>query len=107
MHELLAVTNDTDLRVLSYFQGALSRKLRRLLGDREKKIHLIGWDYETTEWDAQHNMIVGGVCYLTEATVRSLRECFVARDELDALKATEGNRDCPSSVIPRCDEYDR
>ncbi len=76
MHELLAVTNDTDLRVLSYFQGALSRKLRRLLGDREKKIHLIGWDYETTEWDAQHNMIIGGVCYLTEATVRSLRECF-------------------------------
>jgi len=76
MHELLAVTDDTDLRVLSYFQGALSRKLRRLLADREKKVHLIGWDYASTRWDPAHASIVDGVCYVTETTVESLRQCL-------------------------------
>lgn len=76
MRELLAVTDDKDLRVLSYFQGALSRKLRRLLADREKKVHLIGWDYAATKWDPEHATIVDGVCYVTEATVESLRECL-------------------------------
>jgi len=74
--ELLAVTDDSDIRILSYFQGALSRKLRRLTGDREKKVHLIGWDYASTEWDPEHSRIVDGVCYVTEATARSLRECL-------------------------------
>ena len=72
MRDLLAVTGDSDLRVLSYFQGALSRKLRRLLADREKKIHLIGWDYEATKWDDEHAKIVDGVCYVTKATRESL-----------------------------------
>ena len=76
MHDLLAVTGDTDLRALSYFQGALSRKLRRLLADEEKKVHLIGWDYATTKWDKEHAKIINGVCYLSQASVQSLRECF-------------------------------
>lgn len=76
MHDLLAVTGDRDLRVLSYFQGALSRKLRRLLADREKKVHLIGWDYSKTKWDDEHARIVDGVCYVTEATRESLMQCF-------------------------------
>ena len=76
MRELLAVTGDSDLRVLSYFQGALSRKLRRLLADREKKVHLIGWDYQTTKWDDEHAKILDGVCYVTNATLESLRQCL-------------------------------
>lgn len=76
MRDLLAVTGDRDLRVLSYFQGALSRKLRRLLADRDKKVHLMGWDYATTKWDAEHVRIVDGVCYVTKATRDSLMRCF-------------------------------
>lgn len=67
MHDLLAVTSDSDIRVLSYFQGSVSRKLRRLLVDREKKIHLIGWACETTMWDDDHDKIVDGICYVTKA----------------------------------------
>ena len=74
IHELLAVTEDSDIRVLSYFQGAVSRKLRRLLADREKKIHLIGWDFAATEWDAEHTRIVDGICYVTPATRAALGE---------------------------------
>ena len=76
MHDLLAVTGDEDLRVLSYFQGALSRKLRRLLGDEEKKVHLIGWDYSATAWDDEHTKIVDGVCYVTATTREALMRIF-------------------------------
>jgi hypothetical protein len=74
--DLLAATGDADLRVLSYFQGALSRKLRRLLADEEKKVHLIGWDFGATEWDDEHAKIVDGVCYVTKATRDSLMQCL-------------------------------
>lgn len=76
MRDLLAVTDDNDLRVLSYFQGSLTRKLRRLLNDRAKQIHLIGWDYATTRWDVEHLNIVDGICYVTEATRSSLMRCL-------------------------------
>jgi hypothetical protein len=76
MHKLLAVTGDSDIRVLSYFQGALSRKIRRLLADREKKMHVIGWDYAATKWDDEHAMIIDGICYVTPATRDSLRQCL-------------------------------
>jgi len=72
---LLAVTGDTDIRVLSYFQGALSRKLKRLVADPERKLHLIGWDYGATLWDEEHTRIVDGVCYVTGAT----REALIAQ----------------------------
>ena len=76
MAELLQVTGDHDIRVLSYFQGALSRKLRRLLGDDERKMHLIGWDFESTRWDESHVRIVDGICYVTDKTAESLSHCF-------------------------------
>ena len=79
MRQLLAATDDSDLRVLSYFQGALTRKLRRLLNDREKQIHLIGWDYATTRWDVDHTNIVDGVCYVTDITQSSLMQCLGRR----------------------------
>ncbi len=76
MKELLAVTHDKDLRVLSYFQGAVTRKLRRLLDDKEKRIFLVGWDYETTRWDKDHKTIVDGVNYVSEKTTHSLKDYF-------------------------------
>ena len=74
--DLLAVTGDSDLRVLSYFQGALTRKLRRLLDDREKRVHLIGWDYASTRWNDARTEIVDGICYVTEITRTSLMQCL-------------------------------
>ena len=76
MHQLLAATGDTDLRVLSYFQGALCRKLQRLLNDRDKRIHLIGRDYAATRWDDDHVKIVDGICYITSKTQNSLMQCL-------------------------------
>ena len=78
MVDLLAVTNDSDLRVLSYFQGALSRKLRRLVatGQEDKRLHLIGWNYESTEWNDDHTMIVNGDCYISGKTVNALRQAL-------------------------------
>ncbi len=76
MIDLLAVTNDSDLRVLSYFQGALSRKIRRLVGAEDKRLHLIGWDYETTKWNEDQTAIVNGDFYITDATVKALRKAM-------------------------------
>jgi hypothetical protein len=74
--ELLKVTGDADLRVLSHFQAVLSRRLRRLLDDPEKRIHLIGWDFDATKWDKSHSTIVNGVYYVTEPTARALQGYF-------------------------------
>ncbi len=74
--ELLRTTGDQDLRVLSHFQAVLSRRLRRLLNDPEKRIHLIGWDFAATKWDKSHNNIVNGVYYVTEPTARALQGYF-------------------------------
>ena len=76
MHQLLAATGDDDLRILSHFQGALSRRVRRLLDDREKRIHLIGWDYAATQWDADKTRIIDGVCYVADTTQKSLVQYF-------------------------------
>lgn len=74
--DLLKATDDKDMRVLSHFQAVLSRRLRRLLDDPEKRIHLIGWDFEATKWDKSHTDIINGVYYVTDPTVRSLRVYF-------------------------------
>ncbi len=76
MKQLLAVTRDRDLRVLSYFQGAVTRKLRRILDDQEKIVHLIDWDFDSTKWDKDHKTIVNGVYYVTRKTTRSLQRYF-------------------------------
>lgn len=78
MRELLAVTGDSDWHVLSQWQGVLTRRLRRLLDDREKKAYLIGWDYEATQWDAGHKDIVDGVYYVSRRTSQSLQRHFGA-----------------------------
>ncbi len=78
MKALLAVTRDTDLRVLSYFQGAVSRKLRRLVGDQTKQAQLLGWDYESTKWDKEHKHIINGIYYVTDKTAKALKAYFDA-----------------------------
>lgn len=74
--ELLAVTGDSDLRVLSHFQAVLTRRLRRFMDDPDKRIHLIGWDFESEAWDADHKVLVDGVYYVTERTLQALQVHF-------------------------------
>ena len=76
MVDLLGVTNDNDLRVLSYFQGALTRKIHRLVASPDKRLHLIGWDYDATQWNDDHTMIVDGVYYITDASLDALRKAL-------------------------------
>lgn len=72
MSELLRTTKDDDLRVLSHFEGVLTRKLRRLINDAEKKATLLGWDYDSTKWSEDGGRIVDGTYYVTERTAEVL-----------------------------------
>ena len=82
MSDLLNVTNDDDLRALSHFQGALSRRIRRNVGDPDKRLHLIGWDYATTKWNADRTKITDGDCYLTKKTTTALSKVMgIPKDE--------------------------
>jgi len=76
--ELLAATKDSDMRVLSHFQAVLSRRLRRMFDDPEKRIHLIGWDFDATKWNADHSAIEDGIYYVTDRTAETLKEYFSA-----------------------------
>ena len=74
--QLLKVTGDQDSRVLSYFQSVVTRKLRRILGDSEKKMFLIGWDYGSTKWNKEHTEIIDGEYYVTNKTLSALKNYF-------------------------------
>jgi len=79
LKDLLGVTRDKDIRVLSHFEGTLTRKLRRLLNDNEKKATLLGWDYDATQWSDDGAAIADGVYYVTPPTARSLKAYFDGR----------------------------
>jgi hypothetical protein len=76
MHDLLAVTKDSDLHVLSAFEGTVTRKLRRLIGDGQKIASLIMWDYEAERWDADHKELLDGVFYVSAPTAQVLQRHF-------------------------------
>jgi hypothetical protein len=76
MRDLLAVTKDSDLHVLSAFEGVVTRKLRRLIGDDHKIASLIMWDYEAEQWDADHKELVDGVFYVSTPTAQVLQRHF-------------------------------
>jgi len=76
MRDLLAVTKDSDLHVLSAFEGTVTRKLRRLVGDNHKIASLIMWDYEAEQWDADHKELVDGVFYVSPLTAQVLQRHF-------------------------------
>lgn len=73
---LLATTKDTDMRVLSHFQAVLSRRLRRLVHDPDKRLHLIGWDFKATKWNKGKSEIVDGIYFVTDVTTAALRDYF-------------------------------
>ncbi len=76
MRDLLAATKDSDLHVLSAFEGIVTRKLRRLVGDDNKIASLIMWDYDAEQWDADHKELVDGVFYVSATTAQVLQRHF-------------------------------
>ncbi len=76
MQELLAVTKDSDLHVLSSFEGTVTRKLRRLVGDNNKIVSFMMWDYDSERWDKDHTELQDGVFYVSDATAKVLRQHF-------------------------------
>ena len=76
MKEILALTGETDLRATTAFQRVVTRRLRRLIEDPERKAQLIAWDFDATKWDEDRITIVDGVYYVSEATASALRACL-------------------------------
>ena len=76
MREMQAVFGDSDLRAASEFQKAMTRRLRRLFEDPEKKAQLIGWDFDATKWDEKRTTIVDGVYFVSEPTAKALKNCL-------------------------------
>ena len=74
MKELLAVNDDSDMRVLSHFQSVLTRRLRRLIEDPEKKAELVKWDFDSTKWSDDGTTIVDGTYYVSKRTAAALGE---------------------------------
>lgn len=83
MKDLLAVNGDSDMRVLSHFQSVLTRRLRRLIEDPEKKAELVKWDFDSTKWSDDGTAIVDGTYYVSKRTAAALSE---------ALKPARGKR---------------
>ncbi len=76
MKEILALTGERDLRATTAFQREITRRLRRLIDDPERKAQLIAWDIDATKWDKDRITIVDGVYYVSERTAAALRACL-------------------------------
>ena len=74
MKQLLAVTKDRDWHALTPWEGSITRRLRRLVGDDNRIVSLMQWDYEAEVWDADHSKLLDGVYYVSPATTKSLRK---------------------------------
>ena len=74
MKDLLKVTGDNDWHVLSHFQSVMTRRLRRLIEDPERKAELIKWDFDSTKWNRDRTAIVDGVYYLSDKTANALKQ---------------------------------
>ncbi len=74
--KLLAVTGDKDWKALSAFEGQLTRRLRHLVGDDNRIVSFMMWDYDSEKWDAKHETLVDGVYYVSPATTRALQAHF-------------------------------
>lgn len=79
MKELLQVTGDQDWRVLSHFQTVITRRLRRLIDDPEKKAELVKWDFDSTVWSEDGDDLVDGTYYVSAATAASLGKVLAGR----------------------------
>ena len=74
MKQLLAVTKEKDWHALTPWEGAITRKLRRLVGDDNRIVSLMQWDYEAEVWDADHSHLLDGVYYVSPVTTKALHK---------------------------------
>ncbi len=79
MKEMQALFGDPDLRAASEFQKAMTRRLRRIVHDPEKKAQLIGWDFDGTKWDDKKTTIVDGIYFVSPTTAEALQSCLRPR----------------------------
>ena len=79
MKEILTLTEETDLRATTAFQSEMTRRLRRLIDDPDKRAQLIGWDFDATKWDDNRTTITDGVYYVSAKTAEALKACFKAK----------------------------
>jgi len=54
----------------------VTRKLRRLVGDDNKIVSLMMWDYDSEQWDADHTELLDGVFYVSAPTAQTLQRYF-------------------------------
>lgn len=76
MTQLLAVTKDKDWHALTPWEGAITRKLRRLVGDDNRIASFMQWDYDSEVWDGDHSRLLDGIYYVSDVTTKSLRKHF-------------------------------
>ncbi len=74
--KLLAVTGDQDWKSLSTFEGQITRRLRHLVGDDNRMVSFMMWDYDSEKWDAKHEALMDGVYYVSPVTTKSLKVHF-------------------------------
>lgn len=72
MKEVKRLTGSDDLKEMSELQQDITRRLRHLIDDPEKKATLIHWDFDATTWDAGQTQIVDGVYFVSPGTARAL-----------------------------------
>ncbi len=56
--------------------GGPGSKLRRLVGDNNKIVSFMMWDYDAEKWDKDHTELKDGVFYVSDATARILQQHF-------------------------------
>lgn len=72
MKEIQKLTGSKDLREMSELQQDITRRLRHLIDDPEKKAALIHWDFDATKWDEGQTQIVDGVYFVSPGTAKAL-----------------------------------
>ena len=72
MKEIQKLTGSQDLREMSELQQEITRRLRHLIDDPEKKATLIHWDFDATKWDEGQTQIVDGVYFVSAGTAKAL-----------------------------------
>jgi hypothetical protein len=74
MKQLAKITGDKHLSTISQFQNQVTRKLRRIIDDPDKKAQVFAWDFDKTKWDDRKTTIVDGEYFVSPATAQALRQ---------------------------------
>ena len=72
MKDVQQSTESQDLKAMTTLQQEITRRLRHLIDDPEKKAALIHWDFDATKWDKGGTTIIDGVYFVSPGTSRVL-----------------------------------